>query len=317
MLVLKGHKNHVRRLAFSPDGNLLASAARQGHAISVWDTRRGTRLCFLSWHESVVTGLTFCPDGNLLASTDASSHSQLWEMPSGEPRFRSGHGAGFASRLVFTPDSKSYVAVAPGYEGSQRNPTWVSLAAATGTVLEPGYEVSRRDTATAALIDRMRSAHDYLYQAPIALAPDGRELAVAAHGALDVWNLAAKRIRLSLPQSSPVRAVAYAPDGRTLAFAALRRVTLWDTTTGEPGAVLKGHEKLVNAVAFTPDSRDLLTGSNDGTVRIWDAESGREVRAYDWHIGRVHVVAVAPDGMRAAAGGDAAIVLWDLDGLPG
>jgi WD40 repeat protein len=133
---------------------------------------------------------------------------------------------------------------------------------------------------------------------------------------VDVWNLAAKKMRMSLPQSSPVRAVAYAPDGRTLAIAALRRVTLWDTTAGEPRATLKGHDKVINSIAFTPDARGLLSASNDGTVRVWDVASSRQLSAFDWQIGAVRCVAVARDGMRAAAGGDAAIVIWDLDGLP-
>lgn len=293
MLVLRGHKKRVRCLAFSPDGNLLASAAGRGHAISLWDTRRGKRIRFLSWHNFVLTSLTFSPGGDLLASADSQSRSQLWDMPSGEPRFRSPAGASRAIWMAFAPDGKTYLKL-----------VWAW----------PGYDVGRYHTDAAAPLETMRGPRGHPYG--IALAPDGQALAVATHLAVDVWDLAAKEIRMSLSQSSPVHAVAYAPDGRTLAVATRRRVTLWDTTGGASRAALKGHDKLINSIAFTPDGRALLSGSNDGTVRVWDVASGRQSAAYDWQIGRVHVVAVAPDGMRAAAGGDAAIVVWDLDGLP-
>jgi WD40 repeat protein len=48
-------------------------------------------------------------------------------------------------------------------------------------------------------------------------------------------------------------------------------------------------------------------------VRLWDAASGRALSAYDWRIGPVSSLAFAPDGLRAAAGGNGAICVWDLE----
>jgi WD40 repeat protein len=67
-------------------------------------------------------------------------------------------------------------------------------------------------------------------------------------------------------------------------------------------------------VAFTADGSALLSGSWDGTVRLWDARSAAQRAAFDWGIGRVHCLAVSPDGMTAAAGGaDHSVVVWDLE----
>jgi WD40 repeat protein len=291
MLVFKGHRKRVRCLAFAPDGTLLASAAGKGHAISLWDTRAGKRLRFLTWHQGVPTSLTFSPAGDLLASTDTWSQSQLWEMPSGEPRFRGVGGAGRASQIAFAPDGKTYLAVVWGGRG---------------------YEIRRCDPTIGAAIEIIRGPAHYTVSG-IALGPGG-QLAVGAGRSVDIWNLSAKKLRMSLSQTHPVRSVAYDPDGRTLAFAVRSRVTLWDTAAGQSHVILKGHEKVINSITFGPDSRTLVSGSNDGTVRVWDVASGRQVTAYDWQIGQVHAVAVAPDGMRAAAGGDGPIVVWDLDG---
>jgi WD40 repeat protein len=79
-------------------------------------------------------------------------------------------------------------------------------------------------------------------------------------------------------------------------------------------AELLQKRKHILSGAFTPDGRWFLTASNEETVKCWDAATWTLKREYAWEIGGLRSVAVAPDGMTAAAGGDkAAIVLFDLD----
>jgi WD40 repeat protein len=58
----------------------------------------------------------------------------------------------------------------------------------------------------------------------------------------------------------------------------------------------------VNAVAIAPDGSWLATGSNDGTVRIWDAATGQERAVHTGHSQSVNAVAIAPDGSWLATG---------------
>jgi len=69
----------------------------------------------------------------------------------------------------------------------------------------------------------------------------------------------------------------------------------------------------LHALSFSPDGHSLASAGLDGKVRFWDVNTGWQRDGFDWGIGEVHSVAFASDGMRAAAGGENAIVLWDID----
>ena len=65
-------------------------------------------------------------------------------------------------------------------------------------------------------------------------------------------------------------------------------------------------------MTFLPDGTLLAVGS-DGLARLWDADTGAERRAWDFGLKNLQSVAVAPDGLTAAAGShDGRIVVWDV-----
>ena len=59
---------------------------------------------------------------------------------------------------------------------------------------------------------------------------------------------------------------------------------------------LHGHIEFVNSVAFSPDGRRIVSGSYDTTIKVWDAETGREIRTLEGHFAGVNSVAFSPDG---------------------
>src|SRR5262245_50076591 len=74
-----------------------------------------------------------------------------------------------------------------------------------------------------------------------------------------------------------------------------------------------GHSHEVSSVAYSPDGRYGLSGSSDGTLRLWDLEAGTQVRRFFGHTGQVWCVAFSPDGRQALSGSkDQTVRLWDV-----
>lgn len=73
----------------------------------------------------------------------------------------------------------------------------------------------------------------------------------------------------------------------------------------------------IHCLAFLPDSRRLVSGGDDGTVRAWDAGTGKQSAEFTGHVGPVAALTVLPDGLHAlSAGRDGSLRLWDLTKLP-
>lgn len=89
-------------------------------------------------------------------------------------------------------------------------------------------------------------------------------------------------------------AAAFSPDGKTGAQAIGSAIRLWDVASGDEIAMLKGHTSEVRSLAFTSDSRQLLSGGDDGALRIWSMQTRTQAAALI-ALGDSDYVAVAPD----------------------
>jgi WD40 repeat protein len=109
-------------------------------------------------------------------------------------------------------------------------------------------------------------------------------------------------------------AIAFSPSGDHLAGVFGPYLRAWHVPSQKAVAARKVGTKHFKGLAFTPDGRGLVTVSNDEHVRLWDTASWSEVGGFEWQVGQLRSVAVAPDGMRMAAGSATGkVVIWDVD----
>jgi WD40 repeat protein/tRNA A-37 threonylcarbamoyl transferase component Bud32 len=160
----------------------------------------------------------------------------------------------------------------------------------------------------------------------VAVAPDGkRALSGGVDGTVRLWDLdSGKEIVPPMRHGEQVWAVAFAPDGKQAVSSGgglwqdgkplnQAALCLWDLGTGKEVRRLKGHTQESYAVAFLPDGGRALSGSVDGSLRLWDVRGGRELRLLQAGC-PVMCLAVSADGKRALVGGfDTSLRLWDLD----
>ena len=148
----------------------------------------------------------------------------------------------------------------------------------------------------------------------VAFDREGSLLASAGDdGWVIVWDVAGGRRRGALRAEEAITAVAFSPGGHLAAGTWNGRLGLWEPANGVLVRTFRGHMEKITSLAFDPSGRRLASGSDDDTLRLWDAETGEDLRLlgagneYD-----VTSVAFSPDGERIASGdGENTLRIWD------
>ena len=293
---LQGHTGSVLAMDWSADGKTLVTGGAD-QEVRVWDlTRRESRL--IGKHVGVVERVVVASDGKHAASA-SGGELIIWDLATGRARkimatrHHTGLGrlyeaAGEYSRIAFSPDGRVVAAV---LSSSNDVELWPVAGGGPDRLTFPETLSSLRYTPSGSLLVGGESGKVYHWVR-------GHQW----HILLEVAKDQIEDIALARRPDSPMPLIIGAAS-RDQIIALVRPLE-------DDRFELHGHAAKVRTVQFSPDGTHLLSGSADGTVRLWYLRP-----QYDQTLftdGSSHAAAVSPDGKLIAFGTDGAVELQKI-----
>jgi WD40 repeat protein/tRNA A-37 threonylcarbamoyl transferase component Bud32 len=313
LATLRGHEDGVLAVAFSPDGERIASGDACG-VVKVWDRRTLREILSRPGHSGGVSAVAFSPNGTYLTSAGADGTVRIRNAATGEALATFQAHPGRVTGLAFDPIPPA------GPPAGERQPAW--RLATTGEGVPSRGELKVWEAPTGKALSG-RAWDNLLTSA--AYSPDGKYLATAGpEGDVTGWDTATlepilffRTYKRLAEQVFPwPTSVAFSSDGSWVAAgspAGLLR--MWDVaTTQECFSSLLATHAGISGLAFAgPDGRILTAATTDNTIQGWYTRSRKHAFSLRGHTGAIQAVACTPEGRCLASGSlDRTVKLWDL-----
>ena len=325
------HPNAVEALAFSPDGKIFASGHRDD-ILRLWDSENGRKLSTLRDHKrGRIEGLAFSPDGKTLASS--VDNIILYTLQKGKPQSRltieksMGH-------LVFSPDSKTLIGFDwRSWDGENEDlHVWdtatgkrlqsiytkhtdqheaLAISPDGNTVLTGSWDgtIHKWDLETGTALSTFATGHGRGASA-LAFSEDGQTLIsrLVRYGSEDqqlFWDTTTG-VQISAPDLKEARGKRTSNLPNRVISAKIdedrKHIQVQEVATGREMYRITEHKGDIWTFAFSPDRKILASGSEDMTIRLWDAITGNEILTLSTYTNQVFAIAFSPDGKILAGG---------------
>ena len=279
-----GHHNFVNRISFTPDSKLLATASAD-KKIYILDVETGESIRsfieHITGHNDGYTDVAFYPDGRHIASAGIDNTIYRWNINTWKQRKFNARHTDWVFAVTFSPDGKTLASCSQDgtiqfWNASNLQPL-KKLTEPTGSVWE------------------------------IAFSPDGETLASRSRdGTIRLWDIRnAENITVRNTITGHfyggVYTMAMSPDGNRIFNDGYKHlIQIRNANTGTQLRNISGHTGRILSLDFNPHNNTILSGSADGTMRLWDADTGSELHTFISLIGDVDSVLFSRDGKTAA-----------------
>jgi len=285
---LQPYMNSAPRVAFSPDGKLIAlgGGGGYGNIIRLLERESCRLIAILEGPpRSLVKSIAFSPDSRIIASGGQDESVRLWESKTQRLLAILEDVALRADNELIRPRGNETILLQEPKKHSQPH--------------QPTLTPINRPLA---------------WIQSIALSRDGKFIVSGSmDGVIRLWNCQSYQFLNTLKgHTSIVESVAFNPTSNLIASCSRDgTVRLWEPESQQPLGVL-GHGTWLNSVTFSPDGELIASGGYDKNVWLWESKTQQLLFILIGHTAPVHSVTFSPDGKIIASGGqDKTVRLWD------
>lgn len=309
--------------AWNPQGDLLATLHEESSLISIWDTTTYELNKTIGREEAALIALDWSPDGQFVVALSSTQYMSIWDSNSGEN--------------MLTIDLPSEIELPEGYSTAITAIDWQPNGDRIAIGINYGVAIFNLSTGD---ISTFYDEDPNFGIVGVAWSPDGASLAVTSFsGDVAVLNPDDFQKFTRFANTEPVKnpnpymlskyigpqSLNWNPNGNLIAsidYACFDddlqfegyALFIVDLSTEDTFPTSCGHEGLIYSVAWSPDGTRLATGSQDTTIRLWNAATFEVSDVLEGHTDIITTVAWNFDGNRLASGSlDGTIRIWVIE----